>query len=870
MKITQKLLIAALIIGLIPMITIGSVAIVKIHYALTHQAFNQLQSIREIKKAQLEYFFKEKQRDIHILLEMIANLKQHAFQQLQSIQEHKKAQLEWYFQDIFNDIQVLSQSYSISQALYQFNRAFQMTQGDTQGMAWRITEDRFGLELKRYQQKQGYEDLLLINKQGDIVYSVAKRAELGQNMSIGTLKNTHLHHGFQQGLTQLTIEEFQPYTFANSKQTAFIIAPVEHFGTPIGVLAISISSDSMNQIVQRHQGMGRTGESYIVGNVKGKTVYRSHRMVKQRHRQTMGEPKQGVDINKALAGQAGIAIKISENNDLLLGAYAPLSIPGLNWCLITTIELEELLTPQLIGQNEDFFKKYLNQYGYEDLFLIHPQGKIFYSIQHKPEYATNILTGKYANTQLGHLVQEILQTKRFSMSDYAPYEPSNYQPNAFLAQPLLDNNKQVELIVALQLSDNTLNQIMQQRAGMGQTGETYLVGSDKLMRSNSYLSPNTHSIKASFANPLLGQVDTPSSRAALAGKIFEQVTNNYQGDKVLSTATPITVSNYKWALITEIHQSEALTPLTQIEIWLSIFFATISLLTFLTIKRLTQKGVAPLLAINQHLKKLSQGNVVTQDLTYCAPDEIGELTRSTQQLKKRLEKTIEQAQAIANGNYHDAITTETTETTETLLCAPDQLSLALTQMTRTLCEVTTQNAQQQWLKNGQAQLQEQITGHQDLVKIAKNAISFLTTYLNAQMGLFYLAPQENKNQKAQKNTHPHLKLIASYAFNHRKPFTNEIQFGDNLVGQAALEQQMIIISGLPNDYTLIQSGQGQAVPHSLLITPFSHNNTIEGVIELATLHEFSPLQQEFITTVMPYIATAINLRQIYDQEKTKQ
>lgn len=869
MKITQKLLIAALIIGLTPMIIIGSVAIVKIHHALTNQAFNQLQSIREIKKAQLESFFTEKQRDIHILLEMIANLKQHAFQQLQSIQEHKKAQLEWYFQDIFNDIQVLSQSYSISQALYQFNRAFQMTQGDTQGMAWRITEDRFGLELKRYQQKQGYDDLLLINKEGDVVYSVAKRAELGQNVSTDTLKNTHLHHGFQQGLTQLTIEDFQPYSFANSKQIAFIIAPVQHFGTPIGVLAISISSESMNQIVQRHQGMGRTGESYIVGNVNGKTVYRSHRMVKQRHHQTMGEPKKGVDINKALAGKAGIAIKINENNDLLLGAYAPLSIPGLNWCLITTIELEELLTPQLIGENEDFFKKYLNQYGYEDIFLIHPQGKIFYSIQHKPEYATNILTGKYANTQLGHLVQEILQTKRFGMSDYAPYEPSGYQPNAFLAQPLLDNNKQVELVVALQLNNNILNQIMQQRAGMGQTGETYLVGSDKLMRSNSYLSPNTHSIKASFANPLLGQVDTPGIQAALAGEISQQLTNNYQGDKVLSAVIPVTIGNNKWALITEIHQSEALAPLTQIEIWLSIFFAIISLLTFLTIKHLTQKGVAPLLAINQHLKKLSQGNVVTQDITYSAPDEIGELTRSTEQLKKRLEKTIEQAQAIANGNYHDTIATPTTEKN---LSAPDQLNRALTQMTRTLCEVTTQNAQQQWLKNGQTQLQEQITGHQDLIKIAKNTISFLTTYLNAQMGLFYLAipaPQENKNQKAQKNTHPHLKLIASYAFNHRKPFTNEIQFGDSLVGQAALEQQMIIISGLPNDYTLIQSGQGQAVPHSLLITPFSHDNTVKGVIELATLHEFSPLQQEFITTVMPYIATAINLRQIYDQEKTK-
>ncbi len=65
-----------------------------------------------------------------------------------------------------------------------------------------------------------------------------------------------------------------------------------------------------------------------------------------------------------------------------------------------------------------------------------------------------------------------------------------------------------------QLPMDAINQIMTERNGMGETGETYLVGPDKLMRSDSLLDP-AHTIKASFANPEKGRVDTEASREAL-------------------------------------------------------------------------------------------------------------------------------------------------------------------------------------------------------------------------------------------------------------------------------------------------------------------------------------------------------------------
>lgn len=70
----------------------------------------------------------------------------------------------------------------------------------------------------------------------------------------------------------------------------------------------------------------------------------------------------------------------------------------------------------------------------------------------------------------------------------------------FTAAPIMREGKVVG-VVALQVSINAINEIMQRRDGIGSTEETYLVGSDSLMRSDSFLDPVNHTVTASFATP---------------------------------------------------------------------------------------------------------------------------------------------------------------------------------------------------------------------------------------------------------------------------------------------------------------------------------------------------------------------------------
>ena len=69
-----------------------------------------------------------------------------------------------------------------------------------------------------------------------------------------------------------------------------------------------------------------------------------------------------------------------------------------------------------------------------------------------------------------------------------------------------------------QMPLDRITEVMSERAGLGETGETYLVGSDKLMRFDSYLDPKHHSVVASFRNPEKGKVETEAVDNALAGK----------------------------------------------------------------------------------------------------------------------------------------------------------------------------------------------------------------------------------------------------------------------------------------------------------------------------------------------------------------
>ncbi|MDM8562405.1 methyl-accepting chemotaxis protein [Candidatus Marithioploca araucensis] len=585
-------------------------------------------------------------------------------------------QLEQYFKERLHDITLAAQNFAVSQASVKFGETFHLKdqksrddawQADTEKFkvgrddAWQADIEKFKVGLKKLKEEHDYSHIFLVAKDGDVLYSDAQEA-IGKNVVTGVLKESPLASAFLKGLKGVTLQDFLPSKFLDGQQTFFFAAPVFSAGKLVAVLLISIDAAPINAIVQQRKGLGKTGEAYLVGKTNGKTAYCSDRIIKDKGKNVIGVEKRSNDIiDKAFAGQTGCEIKTGSLGEVEISSYAPLEIQDINWAIMVTISLEESLDIMLSGDEKTFFTKYIAQYDYYDLFLIHPQGRIFYTVKHESDYNTNIINGKYANSGFGQLVQEVLKTKTYQISDYAPYAPTNNEPAAFIAIPLIIDDK-VEMIVALQFSDAKMNNIMQQRAGMGKTGEAYLVGSDKLMRSNSFLDPINHSIKASFANPNLGTVDTESSRAALAGETGAKIVKDYLNKPVLSAYTPLQVGNTTWALLVEINKTEAFSAITTLKWWFGIT-VMLCLAIIITIAILLTRSIKHPL---EHLVKISNaiasGNL-NNEIIISGKDETGQLLQAFSdmqtQLREHLEREINNIiQAISQGNFEERISLE--------------------------------------------------------------------------------------------------------------------------------------------------------------------------------------------------------------------
>ena len=629
LSIGTKLLIAFLIVGILPL-TIGEyLCLNNSEKALQQQAFNQLSSVREIKKVQIQKFFHDRKNDLKVLAQNIENIKDDAYRRLESTQKLKKNRLESLFKNLINALNLIKNNPFSALALHKFNQAFFKDGKQIGGASWNQVESEFSYVFKEIKQDFNFYDIFLINPDGDIIYSVEKESDLGENLRFGPLKESGLAQVFQNAKkNEVTFSNFQLYEPSGNKYNSFIAGPVfDNNKKLLGVVALQLPIIKINEIIQDRSGMGKTGESFMIGQVDGKFQLCSDRIVKKGN---IGDIINDEFAKKAIDGQTDWLYQKDDSGILYMTLYEPLEILNLKWAIITVESIEENIAHKKEGALKDHCQNFIEIYDYYDLFLIEPDGYVFYTASKESDYHTNIIHGKYSKSGLGNLIKKVIKNKNFGFSDFEPYAPSNGEPAAFIAQPIIHKGA-IDMVVALQLSINAINGIMQQREGMGKTGETYLVGPDKLMRSDSFLDPTHHSVKASFRNPIKGSVSTDASKLALSGESGQKVIVDYNDSKVLSAFCPLNIYDKNWALIAEIDYGEAFAPVLLMKKIISVI-VLVSILLILLVSLFAAKIISnPIKIIINFINKIKAGDKKTT-LRMDSKDEIGELGNSLNEM----------------------------------------------------------------------------------------------------------------------------------------------------------------------------------------------------------------------------------------------
>ena len=276
-----------------------------------------------------------------------------------------------------------------------------------------------------------------------------------------------------------------------------------------------------------------------------------------------------------------------------------------------------------------YLRAFLQDRGYYDIFLINPQGNVVYTVFKELDYASNLVSGKWANTDLGKAFRTVRDNPRKGSKvffDFKPYAPSHGAPASFISTPILGAKGELHGVLVFQMPIGKLNALMQQTAGLGKTGETYIVGTDLLMRSDSRFSKGSTILKT--------KVDTEQVRLALKGQAGRLTGTDYRGEPVVAAYKPLKFLNTTWAVIAEQETGEAFASVISMRNVLLLGsgagFVLILIVGFFSGRSVSQ----PISRVTQVMVTLADGDDTVDIPGINRKDEIGAMSRAVQVFKE--------------------------------------------------------------------------------------------------------------------------------------------------------------------------------------------------------------------------------------------
>lgn len=337
---------------------------------------------------------------------------------------------------------------------------------------------------------------------------------------------------------------------------------------------------------------------------------------------------------------------------------------------------------ELYDRIDPFFRLYIKTYGYYDLFFICAEhGHVMYTTAREKDLGTNLRVGPYRDSGLARLWAAVVDKKGPAMVDASHYQPSNSSA-AFIGAPLLDESERVRAVLALQISTREINELIQEKTGMGETGESYLVGADLLMRSDSRLG--------SGADILKTRVDTEAAKKALRGETGEALLVDYRGTKVLSSYAPLELKqalgvDFDWAIISEMDEKEAMAPVRDLG-WRILWTGIAIVLLAMLVGYFSASTIArPLRKLSQQVAQMASGDLSLAIAPEPRQDEVGVLVNGFRDMLTILQ---EQTRQIREGTSTIASSiSQISSTASELAAASSETSTSVSEVSTTVEEV---------------------------------------------------------------------------------------------------------------------------------------------------------------------------------------
>ncbi len=399
-----KLLVMLLVVSLVSSIAIGVIGVMNGRASLQDAAYDQLTTIRELRGEALESEFTAIQTAVEVdsrNAQTLAALQAFdagfdalqdqpvaaadeaaltAFYEDQYIPALEERTGETYSADAFipatNAGRYLQSQYTATRALDDFDAALQdHDAGD--GSAWSAANAQYGPYLTGLVDTLGYEDLLLLNLDAEVVFAAYQSVDLGLSMRGTVFGGSALTQAFDEvllsgSLDALATTDFESYLPSLGASTSWIVSPVGDGTNLVGALAVQVPSAQIDAVLTGNegwseQGLGRTGEVYVAGAdglmrsasrllvedpegyvdqvVSQGTPPRVAEQIVADESTVLLQPVDDDGVEAALRGEEGVAEMADYRDGASLVAYAPIELQGLDWVIVARIDADEAFAP---------------------------------------------------------------------------------------------------------------------------------------------------------------------------------------------------------------------------------------------------------------------------------------------------------------------------------------------------------------------------------------------------------------------------------------------------------------------------------------------------------------------------------------------
>lgn len=393
-------------------------------------------------------------------------------------------------------------------------------------------------------------------------------------------------------------------------------------------------------------------------------------------------------------------------------------------------EKSKLITPEddslyevMHKRFHESLKDYQERFGYADIFLVDSRaGEVIYSVNKKAEFATSLLEGPFAGTGLGQVFRQANESDDpgfIAMTDFSAYTPSYDNQAAFVASPVFSRGKRLGVLV-FQLSVDRLSGIMTHdrnwaEVGLGESGESLIVGADYSLRNDSrfqiededgYLEslrqtgmPAERLARVQAKHSAIGvqQLRSPAAEAALAGESGVTVYPDYRGVDVLAAYAPVKVAGLKWAVVAKMNTEEAFRSVESLKSTIAGVAVGISVLVFVVGALVgwvfTGLIVRPIQNTVDAVRDIAEGEGdLTRRLDARSKDELGELAGWFNRFLDKLQGVVGELNSVTQNLSVSAeqlsrVSEETRDGISSQQGQTEQAATATNQMAATVQEV---------------------------------------------------------------------------------------------------------------------------------------------------------------------------------------